>query len=164
MQSSENWNVQPAICLSSGLRYTNLRGIYSKQLAKRKKQVSFLNKKVLCQMSILKPEFLWKIFYRLYRIARGGSFCQNTPGRASGGGKANWTKSSFCSIKGRASRGRGVFWGYFDKVSFPLLSHFLRLRGELLFVNLIVSWYCFTQPMLRRASGPAWPFWSSAFR
>ena len=28
---------------------------------------------------------------------------------------------------------------YFDKEKFTLLSHFLRLKGELLFVNLIVS-------------------------
>ena len=36
VQSSENWNIQTATCLSSGLRYTNLRGIYIKQLVKRK--------------------------------------------------------------------------------------------------------------------------------
>ena len=44
------------------------------------------------------------------RVKMISSLCQNNTGGASGGGGTNWTKTKFCSIKGRASPGRGVFW------------------------------------------------------
>lgn len=43
---------------------------------------------------------------------------QNNPGGASGGGKTNWTKTKFCSIKGRASQGRGVILTKWRPLSF----------------------------------------------
>ena len=49
-------------------------------------------------------------------------------------------KIKFLFNLGESETGEGgYFESYFDKEKFTLLSHFLRLRGELLFVNLIVS-------------------------
>ena len=52
---------------------------------------------------------------------RGSSLCQNNqnnPGGASGGGGTNWTKTKFCSIKGRASPGREVILTKWRPLSF----------------------------------------------
>ena len=53
------------------------------------------------------------------RVKMISSLCQNNTGGASGGGGTNWTKTKFCSIKGRVSWGGA---GYFDKMTSAFFS------------------------------------------
>ena len=71
------------------------------------------------------------------------SLCQNNKitGGAGRRGEEKLIEQNvvFVQLRGERAGGGGYFESYFDKEKFPLLSHFLRLRGELLFVNLNVS-------------------------